>query len=118
MASVVAATNRSLPRLSAQENRLYTNLIQTTAEINPGNSGGPLFNLQGEVIGVNAAVVLPQKNTNGIGFAFAVSNELLDRVRRLKAGEPVVHAHLGVSVSSAFSEPVGGAAREFRLAAG
>ena len=67
---VVSATNRSLPRLSAQENRLYTNLIQTTAEINPGNSGGPLFDLEGRVIGVNAAVVLPQKNTNGIGFAF------------------------------------------------
>ncbi len=98
---VVSATNRSLNRLSAQENRLYTNLIQTTAEINPGNSGGPLFDLEGRVIGVNAAVVLPQKNTNGIGFAFAVNDELLRKVAHMKAGEPVQHAYLGVSVSNA-----------------
>ena len=106
---VVSAVNRSLPRLSAQENRLYYNLIQTTAEINPGNSGGPLFDLQGQVIGINAAVVLPQKNTNGIGFAFAVTDDLLNRIAHLKAGEPVVHAHIGVNVSSANAAPIGGA---------
>lgn len=106
---VVSATGRSLPRLSAQENRLYTNLIQTTAEINPGNSGGPLFDLQGQVIGVNAAVVLPQKNTNGIGFAFAATSELLSKVQKLKQGEQIIHAHLGVTVSSALLDNYGGA---------
>lgn len=105
---VVSATNRSLTRLSAQENRLYTNLIQTTAEINPGNSGGPLFDLDGKVIGINAAVVLPQKNTNGIGFAFAVNDGLLAKIQQLKAGELVTHAYLGVSVSTA-DLPGGGA---------
>lgn len=98
---IVSATHRALPRLSAQENRLYTNLIQTTAEINPGNSGGPLFDLEGRVIGVNAAVVLPQKNTNGIGFAFAISDELINKVKLMKAGHAVEHAYMGVSVSSA-----------------
>ena len=97
---VVSATNRALPRLSAQENRLYTNLIQTTAEINPGNSGGPLFDLEGRVIGVNAAVVLPQKNTNGIGFAFAISDDLMSKVKLMKAGGSVEHAYVGVSVST------------------
>ena len=106
---VVSATNRSLPRLSSQENRLYTNLIQTTAEINPGNSGGPLFDLEGRVIGVNAAVVLPQKNTNGIGFAFAANSQLLNKVKMMKAGEAIEHAYVGVSVSSASDNGTGGA---------
>ena len=57
---------------------------------------------------MNAAVVLPQKNTNGIGFAFAVSEELLRNVKTLKAGEMVKHAYLGVSVSTA-ETPGGGA---------
>ena len=82
---VISATSRSLPRLSARENRSYSDLIQTTAQINPGNSGGPLFDLEGRVIGVNAAVSLPQKNTNGIGFAFPITEALLQRVEQLKA---------------------------------
>ncbi len=105
---VVSATNRSLVRLSSQENRLYSNLIQTTAEINPGNSGGPLFDLDGKVMGINAAVVLPQKNTNGIGFAFTVNDGLMQKIRQLGAGEIVNHAYLGVSVSTA-DTPGGGA---------
>ena len=44
---VVSAIGRSLPKLSGKEDRLYSDLIQTTAQINPGNSGGPLFDLRG-----------------------------------------------------------------------
>src|SRR6185503_878065 len=80
---VVSATSRSLPRLSGKEDRLYSDLIQTTAQINPGNSGGPLFNLAGDVIGVNTAVILPQKQTNGIGFAIPVTDEMLGEVEQL-----------------------------------
>ena len=97
---VVSATDRSLPKLASRENRLYTNLIQTTAQINPGNSGGPLFDLSGAVIGINTAVVLPQKQTNGIGFAMPVSDEMLARVRYLKEGREVVYGYFGVSVSN------------------
>ena len=98
---VVSALNRSLPRLSGKEDRLYSDLIQTTAQINPGNSGGPLFDLRGEVIGINTAVILPQKQTNGIGFAIPVDPHVLRLIDDLKQGREVVHGYLGVSVSSA-----------------
>jgi serine protease Do len=97
---VVSATDRSLPKLSSRENRLYANLIQTTAEINPGNSGGPLFDLEGRVIGINSAVVLPQKQTNGIGFAMPVNESLLARIEHLKQGREITYGYLGVMVST------------------
>ncbi len=97
---VVSALDRSLPKLSVKEDRNYSNLIQTTAEINPGNSGGPLFNLSGEVIGINAAVILPQKETSGIGFAFPVTRHLSDEIESLKEGREIVYGYLGVTVST------------------
>ena len=96
---VVSALDRSLPKLSSKEGRLYSNLIQTTAQINPGNSGGPLFNLEGEVIGINTAVILPQKQTNGIGFAIPVTPGLLDKIDGLKQGREVVYGYVGLSVA-------------------
>jgi serine protease Do len=97
---VVSAVDRSLPKLSNKENRLYSNLIQTTAEINPGNSGGPLFDLSGQVIGINTAVILPQKQTNGIGFAMPISDALLKKVDDLRQGREIVYGYLGVMVSN------------------
>jgi S1-C subfamily serine protease len=97
---IVSATQRSLPKLASKENRLYTDLIQTTAEINPGNSGGPLFDLNGDVIGINTAVILPQKQTNGIGFAMPVTPAILATVGDLKQGREIVYGYLGVLVST------------------
>lgn len=97
---VVSATGRSLNKLAAKENRLYTDLIQTTAEINPGNSGGPLFDIAGRVMGVNTAVILPQKQTNGIGFAMPITPQLLDTVKELKQGHEIIYGYLGILVST------------------
>jgi serine protease Do len=97
---VVSALDRSLPKLSKKENRLYSGLIQITTQINPGNSGGPLFDLAGRVIGINTAVILPEKKTNGIGFAIPISEALLANVEHLKQGREVVYGYLGVSVST------------------
>src|SRR3954466_5131497 len=97
---IVSATGRSLPKLSGKEDRLYSDLIQTTAQINPGNSGGPLFDLRGDVIGINTAVILPQKQTNGIGFAIPMGGRLMQVIQDLKEGREVVYGYLGVKSSS------------------
>jgi len=97
---VVSATGRSLPKLSGKEDRLYQDLIQTTAQINPGNSGGPLFDMAGHVIGVNCAVILPVKQTNGIGFALPMSPRVLSIIERLKSGREVTYGYLGVRTST------------------
>src|SRR6266849_3797017 len=68
---VVSAVGRSLH----EEDRTYTDFIQTDASINPGNSGGPLLDIKGELIGINTAIY---GKAQGIGFAIPV-----DRARRV-----------------------------------
>ncbi len=89
---VVSASRRSL-RTGGRE---FRDFIQTDASINPGNSGGPLVNLDGEVIGVNTAIV---QEAQGIGFAIPI-----DKARRiledlLRFGK-VTGAWVGVSVQA------------------
>ena len=72
----------------------YDDFIQTDASINPGNSGGPLFNLAGEVVGINTAIVAQGQ---GIGFAIPV-NMARDVVEDLKTRGKVVRGWLGVSI--------------------
>ena len=72
----------------------YDDFIQTDASINPGNSGGPLFNLKGEVIGINTAIV---PNGQGIGFAIPV-NMAKQIVPQLRDAGKVTRGWLGVVV--------------------
>jgi serine protease Do len=62
-AGIISARNRNI------DNGPYDDFLQTDASINKGNSGGPLFNLQGEVIGINTAILSPSGGSIGIGFA-------------------------------------------------
>ncbi|WP_129125325.1 DegQ family serine endoprotease [Geomonas oryzae] len=72
----------------------YDDFIQTDASINPGNSGGPLFNTDGEVIGINTAIV---SGGQGIGFAIPI-NMAKDILPQLKESGKVTRGWLGVSV--------------------
>jgi serine protease Do len=75
----------------------YDNFIQTDASINPGNSGGPLFNLNGEVIGVNTAIVSQSGGNVGIGFAIPI-NMAKSVMPQLKEKGKVVRGWLGVTI--------------------
>ena len=74
----------------------YENFIQIDASINPGNSGGPLFNLRGEVIGINTAII---SFAQGIGFAIP-SNMANRIIQQLKTDGRVVRGWLGVGIQS------------------
>ena len=81
----------------------YDNFIQTDASINPGNSGGPLFNLNGEVIGVNTAIVSQSGGNVGIGFAIPI-NMAKSVMPQLKERGKVVRGWLGVSIQEVTQE--------------
>jgi serine protease Do len=72
----------------------YDDFIQTDASINPGNSGGPLFNIRGEVIGINTAIVA---HGRGIGFAIPI-NLARDILPQLEKAGKVTRGWLGVSI--------------------
>jgi S1-C subfamily serine protease len=70
------------------------NIIQTSAPINPGNSGGPLFNYQGDVIGITTAII---ENSNGLGFAIPSKTILKEIESLIKTGSYNQHSWLGIS---------------------
>ena len=96
-AGIVSAKGRSLPR----EN--YVPFIQTDVAINPGNSGGPLFNLKGEVIGINSQIY---SRTGGfMGLSFAVPIDIAMQVsKQLKASGHVKRGWIGVTIQDVTRE--------------
>ena len=96
-AGIVSAKGRSLPR----EN--YVPFIQTDVAINPGNSGGPLFNLGGEVIGVNAQIYTRTGQYNGLSFAIPI-DVAMDVVEQLRTQGRVSRGWLGVLIQDVTAE--------------
>jgi len=90
-AGIVSARNRDI------NSGPYDNYIQTDASINRGNSGGPLFNLEGEVVGVNTAIISPSGGSIGIGFAVP-SNTAMAVLDQLREFKEVRRGWLGVRI--------------------
>ncbi|WP_207559682.1 Do family serine endopeptidase [Falsiruegeria litorea] len=89
-AGIVSARNRAL-------SGSYDDYIQTDAAINRGNSGGPLFNMDGQVVGVNTAILSPNGGSIGIGFSMA-SNVVTKVVDQLKEFGETRRGWLGVRI--------------------
>jgi serine protease Do len=96
-AGIVSARNRDI------NSGPYDNYIQTDASINRGNSGGPLFNLEGEVVGVNTAIISPSGGSIGIGFAVP-SKTALPVIDQLKQFGETRRGWLGVRIQQVTDE--------------
>lgn len=96
-AGVISAKSRGLP--ARGEIGRYVPFLQTDVAINPGNSGGPLFNLRGEVVGVNAQIYTRSGGYMGLSFAIP-SNVVRSVVKQLTEDGEVRRGWLGVNVQS------------------
>lgn len=90
-AGIVSAKGRSLPGES------YVPFIQTDAAVNPGNSGGPLFNMAGEVIGINSQIVSHTGGFQGLSFAIPIDVAVKVKDQIIATGH-ATHARLGVTI--------------------
>lgn len=94
-AGIVSAIGRSIP--SERHENTYVPFIQTDVAINPGNSGGPLFNMDGEVVGINSQIYSPSGGSVGLSFAIPAS-VASDVVAQLKEKGHVDRGWLGVTI--------------------
>ena len=95
---VISAKGRALPQ---QEN--YVPFIQTDVAINPGNSGGPLFNTNGEVIGINSQIYSRTGGYMGLSFAIPI-DVAMDVAEQLKNNGRVVRGWLGIAIQEVTDE--------------
>lgn len=97
---VISALNRQMTDrlVGGDPMRYYGNLIETSAAINPGSSGGPLFNLDGEAIGIVAAIETASGVNEGHGFAVPLDREVRHVLDTLKSGREMRYGFLGVGV--------------------
>jgi len=90
---IISGTGRSSSQVGVPDKRV--NFIQTDAAINPGNSGGPLLNSEGEVIGINTAII---RNAQGLGFAIPI-NQAKQIADQLITTGRADHAFLGIQMA-------------------
>ena len=89
----VSALDRFIPNAPA-----FVSFIQTDAAVNPGNSGGPLFNENGEVIGINSVIMTSGPNKGSIGLGFAIDGTYAQKIiTRLKTGEKIIRPFVGIT---------------------
>ena len=93
-AGIVSAKGRSLPTAN---NENYVPFIQTDVAINPGNSGGPLFNLSGEVVGINSQIYSNSGGFMGVSFAIPI-DVAMEVVQQLRENGKVSRGWLGVVI--------------------
>ena len=93
-AGIISAKGRTVPRNSSYN---YMAFIQTDVAINQGNSGGPLFNLAGEVIGINSRILSSTGGSNGVSFAIP-SNVAVNVLEQLRESGSVERGLLGVQM--------------------
>ncbi len=96
-AGIVSAKGRSLPGDN------YVPFIQTDVAINPGNSGGPLFNLKGQVVGMNSQIVSRSGGYMGLSFAIPI-DVVMTIVEQLKSSGKVARGWLGVHIQDVTSD--------------
>src|SRR5690606_37066566 len=93
-AGIISATSRDLPFDGTEAPPPF---IQTDAAINPGNSGGPLFNLNGEVVGINSQIY--SQSGGYMGLSFAIPIDIADNVRnQIVADGRVTRSKIGVHI--------------------
>jgi serine protease Do len=102
-AGIISAKNRTIDRGSGGQ---FQHFIQTDAAINPGNSGGPLLDMNGEVIGVNTAIITESGGYQGLGFAMP-SNKVVEVYNDLiGADHKVVRGSIGIVFNQGLSASV------------
>ncbi len=101
-AGVISAVNRPLP--ADESGSSYVSFIQTDAAVNPGNSGGPLFNLDGQVIGINSQIYSRTGGYMGMSFAIPIDVALNVKDQLQKNGK-VARSRIGVAVQD-MSQPL------------
>jgi serine protease Do len=92
-AGIISAVHRNINA------GLYDRYIQTDASINSGNSGGPMFDIQGNVIGINTALISPTGGNVGIGFAIP-AEQIAPVVDQLRRGQRVQRGYIGVALQN------------------